>query len=114
MRVLTCTNCWRKRRCGHVRAVLDRPMSAVWEPASLIGTRLGSSIIEELLGVGGMGVVYLAQQEHPRRHVAIKVLRPQPTGDEQAQGVFLARFRREADASAALDHANIVPIYESG
>src|SRR5262249_19885449 len=55
-----------------------------------------------------------ARQERPHRRVAVKVLRPQGSGDEQARRVFLARFRREADASAALDHANIVPIFEFG
>ena len=61
-----------------------------------------------------MSAVYLAQQERPRRPVAIKVLRPQLLADARQWPLFLARFRREADATAALDHANIVPIYEFG
>ncbi len=61
-----------------------------------------------------MSAVYLAQQERPRRLVAIKVLRPQLLADARQWPLFLARFRREADATAALDHANIVPIYEFG
>ena len=61
-----------------------------------------------------MGAVYLARQERPRRHVAVKVLRPGIAADEDAWQIFLARFRREADAAAALDHANIIPIYEFG
>jgi serine/threonine protein kinase len=61
-----------------------------------------------------MGAVYLARQERPRRKVAVKVLAQQLTGDPRAWRVFLARFRREADATAALDSANIVPIYEFG
>jgi serine/threonine protein kinase len=89
-------------------------MSTVWNAATLIGTRLGSCVLERTLGVGGMGAVYLARQERPRRQVAVKVLRPLETGDPRAWSVFLARFRREADATAALDHANIVPIYEFG
>jgi serine/threonine protein kinase len=76
--------------------------------------RLGSCILEEPLGVGGMGAVYLARQERPHRQVAVKVLRPQLVSDPRALRVFLARFRHEADATAALDHANIVPIYEFG
>ncbi len=75
---------------------------------------LGSCRIERRLGVGGMSAVYLAQQERPRRHVAVKVLRPQLLADARQWPLFLARFRREADATAALDHANIVPIYEFG
>jgi serine/threonine-protein kinase len=82
-----------------------------WNANVLIGTRLGSSTLERPLGVGGMGAVYLASQERPRRHVAVKVLRPGLAADENAWRIFLARFRREADAAAALEHANIVPIY---
>jgi tRNA A-37 threonylcarbamoyl transferase component Bud32 len=76
--------------------------------------QLGSCVLEEPLGVGGMGAVYLARQQRPHRQVAVKVLRPQLASDPRALRVFLARFRREADATAALDHANIVPIYEFG
>lgn len=61
-----------------------------------------------------MSAVYLARQERPRRHVALKVLRPQLALDREQWPLFLARFRREADAMAALDHANITPIYEFG
>lgn len=76
--------------------------------------RLGSCVLEKPLGIGGMGAVYLARQERPRRPVAVKVLRPQLAVNPEAWRVFLARFRLEADATAALDHANIVPIYEFG
>ena len=89
-------------------------MSQLWDPEALRGARLGSCIIEQPLGVGGMGAVYLAQQERPRRQVALKVLPPQLATDPEAWRIFLARFRLEADATAALDHANIVPIYEFG
>jgi serine/threonine protein kinase len=81
---------------------------------ALLGRTLGSSRLERRLGVGGMGAIYLAQQERPRRQVAVKVLRPQALADAKQWPLFLARFRREADATAALDHANIVPIYEFG
>ncbi len=80
----------------------------------LIGARLGSCLIERPLGVGGMSTVYLARQERPRRLVALKVLRPQLAPGRDQWPLFLARFRREADAMAALDHANITPIYEFG
>jgi serine/threonine protein kinase len=85
-----------------------------WNPNELLGAQLGSCKLERLLGAGGMGAVYLAQQLRPRRQVAVKVLRPQGATDPQAWRVFLARFRREADAAAGLDHANIVPIFEFG
>ncbi len=76
--------------------------------------RLGSCTLERPLGVGGMGAVYLARQERPRRQVAIKVLRPQLASDAQNWPIFLERFKREADATAALDQNHIVPIYAFG
>lgn len=85
-----------------------------WNADTLNGMRLGTCLLESPLGVGGMGAVYLARQERPHRRVAVKVLRPQLATDPEAWSTFLARFRREADATAALDHANIVPIYEFG
>jgi len=85
-----------------------------WQAESLIGMRLGSCTLERPLGIGGMGAVFRARQERPRRQVAVKVLRPQLASDAQNWPIFMARFQREADATAALDHANIVPIYEFG
>jgi serine/threonine protein kinase len=79
----------------------------------LLGQTLGTCTLKRLIGRGGMGAVYLAQQSRPRRTVAVKVLLPnliEPGPREE----FLARFRREADAIAALDHINIMPIYEYG
>jgi hypothetical protein len=89
-------------------------MSDDWNANTLVGARLGSCVLERVLGAGGMGAVYLARQVRPHRAVAVKVLRTDPDLDPRAWAVFLARFRREADATAALDHANIIPIYEFG
>jgi serine/threonine protein kinase len=61
-----------------------------------------------------MGAVYLAQQSRPRRTVAVKVLLPELFSNPAGFSEFLARFRREADSIAALDHINIMPIYEYG
>ncbi len=61
-----------------------------------------------------MGAVFLARQERPHRYVAVKVIHRHLASDPQAWTLFMARFQREADATAALDHANIVPIYEFG
>jgi serine/threonine protein kinase len=89
-------------------------MSEDWNANTLVGARLGSCVLERVLGAGGMGAVYLARQVRPHRAVAVKVLCTDPDLDPRAWAVFLARFRREADATAALDHANIIPIYEFG
>ncbi|NIL99842.1 MAG: protein kinase, partial [Acidobacteria bacterium] len=62
------------------------------------------------LGEGGMGVVYEAEQQHPRRRVAIKVVRGGQFVDEQR----VRMFQREADTLARLKHPNIGGIYESG
>ena len=78
----------------------------------LIGTNLGNCTIERIIGQGGMGAVYLAQQSRPTRTVAVKVLIPAPGLDPDQQVIFLERFRREADTVAKLEHNNILPIYE--
>ncbi|WP_280380839.1 serine/threonine-protein kinase [Nocardia wallacei] len=64
--------------------------------------------IERVLGAGGMGTVYLAR--HPRlpRSVALKVL------DRAADAEFRARFDREAELAARLDHPNVAEIYDRG
>ncbi len=79
----------------------------------LIGRALGTCTLKRLIGRGGMGAVYLAQQSRPRRTVAVKVLLPHLV-EVRPREEFLARFRREADAIAALDQINIMPIYEYG
>ncbi len=86
----------------------------VIESNLLLGHSLGTCTLQSLLGRGGMGAVYLAQQSRPRRAVAVKVLMPGLLLETRIRAEFLARFRREADAIAALDHINIMPIYEYG
>src|SRR5215475_340955 len=97
-----------------MRAKDRMAMSTRGSTDELIGAQLGSCRLERPLGAGSMGVVYLARQERPRRQVAVKVLRPRPGVDRHAWPTFLANFRHEADAAAALDHSNIVPIYHYG
>jgi len=82
--------------------------------SQLSGKTLGTFTLQRLLGRGGMGAVYLAQQSRPRRTVAVKVLLPELFQNSTGFNEFLVRFRREADAIAALDHINIMPIYEYG
>jgi hypothetical protein len=78
----------------------------------ILGTTLGNCTIERIIGHGGMGAVYLAQQSRPARTVAVKVLIPVTGLDLEQQRIFLERFRREADTVAKLEHKNILPLYE--
>jgi hypothetical protein len=69
----------------------------------------GYEVVREL-GRGGMGVIYLALQQEPRRFVALKmILAGEHAGPEQ-----LARFRTEAEAAARLQHPNIITIHQVG
>jgi len=65
--------------------------------------------IQRLLGRGGMGVVYLARQRNPERHVALKVIRP-----ELATPTWIRRLRHEAQVLAILNHPGIAHFYEMG
>jgi serine/threonine protein kinase len=66
--------------------------------------------IRGVLGQGGMGIVYLAWHVKLKRLVALKMIR----GDTHATPEQLTRFRREAEAVARLQHANVVQVYEVG
>ncbi|MBI2976765.1 MAG: protein kinase [Chloroflexi bacterium] len=72
--------------------------------------KFGRYEIERELGRGGMAVVYLARDPYVKRQVAVKVLPHQFTSDPQ----FRARFQREAEIIAALEHPHIVPIHDYG
>jgi serine/threonine protein kinase len=81
---------------------------------ALSGKVLGTCTLQTLIGRGGMGAVFLAQQSRPRRQVAVKVLLPMLPLQPYQQAAFLKRFRRETDAIALLVHPNIVPVHEYG
>jgi serine/threonine protein kinase/Tol biopolymer transport system component len=66
--------------------------------------------IDGLLGRGGMGVVYRAEHLRLHRPVALKLLAPEIAEDER----FRARFLRESELAASIDHPNIIPIYDAG
>jgi tRNA A-37 threonylcarbamoyl transferase component Bud32 len=74
----------------------------------LAGKTIGKYRLVEKLGQGGMAQVYKAYQPDLDRYIAVKILHPHLTGDPE----FEARFRREARAVAALEHPNIVRIYD--
>jgi serine/threonine-protein kinase len=76
----------------------------------LTGRKLGDYRLLRRLGRGGMGQVYLAEQESLQRQVAVKVLHPNLATDS----TYVQRFIHEARAAARLTHANIVQIYEVG
>lgn len=73
------------------------------------GLVLGSYVILERIGQGGMGTVYKAQHREMKRVVAIKVLAPHLTKTPEG----LKRFQREVRAAAALNHPNIVTAYDA-
>src|SRR5262249_61745157 len=77
---------------------------------TLVGTQLGPYHVLSLLGAGGMGEVYRAEDTRLERLVAIKVLPDGAAASPQAR----ERFRREAKAASALNHPNICTIYDVG
>lgn len=93
--------------CG--AALLAEGSSGSKDP--LIGRTVGGSyVLQEIVGVGGMGRVYRAEQSTLGRTVAIKVIHPHLLGDDQT----VARFYTEARASSRLNHPNSVSIIDFG
>ena len=78
---------------------------------ALVGTVLeGRFHVEQLLGEGGMGRVYIAEEKRLQRRCALKVLLPELAGDKDC----VERFLREAQAIAQIHHENVVDIYHLG
>jgi eukaryotic-like serine/threonine-protein kinase len=77
---------------------------------SLVGKRLGHYSVRSLLGAGGMGEVYLAQDTHLNRPVGLKLIPTHLMTDPER----VRRFRQEALAASALNHPNIITVYEIG
>ncbi|MHC5114694.1 MAG: serine/threonine protein kinase, partial [Planctomycetota bacterium] len=82
------------------------PRTAPW---SLVGAMVGGYEVLDILGEGGMGMVYRARQAHPERCVALKVVRPGLVGERT-----LRRFELEADVLGRLQHPGIACIYDAG
>src|SRR5258708_40100934 len=77
-------------------------------PPSLAGKKLGHYEIVVPLGEGGMGVVYKARDTHLDRFVALKTLRHEVVANPERR----RRFVKEAKAASALNHPNIVHVYD--
>ena len=77
---------------------------------ALVGKVIGHYRIESLIGVGGMGEVYLGRDERLGRKAALKLLPDSLTTDETQ----LSRFKNEARSASALNHPNILTVYEIG
>ena len=74
------------------------------------GTQIASYRLGEQVGWGGMAAVYRARDVRLDRWVALKILAPEVTGDES----FRQRFAFESKAAAAVDHPNIIPVFDAG
>jgi eukaryotic-like serine/threonine-protein kinase len=83
---------------------------------TLIGTSIGGYTLRRILGSGGMGTVYLAEDPTIGQQVAIKVVRTDPEDFLDASSIAIAaeRFKQEARAVASLDHLHILPLYRYG
>jgi serine/threonine protein kinase/WD40 repeat protein len=103
------------KACAKSGEFLERPLAQLPEeirsaPIELMPERVGPYRILKELGEGGMGVVYLAQQETPvRRQVALKIIKP---GLDTKQ--IIARFEAERQVLAMMDHPNIAKVLEAG
>ncbi|MEU9477005.1 serine/threonine-protein kinase [Streptomyces sp. NPDC048191] len=79
-------------------------------PSGLIGAEIAGYRVERELGRGGMAVVYCARDLRLGRTVALKLLAPEYTRND----AFRRRFVQESRVAAAIDHPNIVPVFEAG
>jgi WD40 repeat protein/tRNA A-37 threonylcarbamoyl transferase component Bud32 len=93
---------------GPMLETLEREVDEQINPAP-VPISIGRYRILEVLGEGGMGTVYKAEQDHPRRIVALKVIR-----SDSLSRQMLRRFRHEAEVLGQLKHPGIAQIFETG
>ena len=79
-------------------------------PELPLGSVFAGCRVDELIGHGDMGAVYRAEELALQRAVALKLLLPEYSRDER----FRERFRRESKIAAAIDHPNVIPIFDAG
>jgi hypothetical protein len=79
-------------------------------PGLTMGATIAGYRVDGLAGHGGMGVVYRATQLSLARTVALKLIAPELASDQR----FRERFKRESRLAAAIDHPNVLPVYEAG
>ncbi|PAY15419.1 hypothetical protein CKO51_31920 [Rhodopirellula sp. SM50] len=79
-------------------------------PHSFESEHVADYRVVDVIGVGGMGIVYRAEDPRLRRTVALKVMKPEVAANQAAR----KRFLREAESAARIDHENIVTIYQVG
>ena len=96
---------------GSLTLATTLPATASHEGAVRPGTTIGRFVVTKQLGVGGMGVVYAADDPELGRQVAVKVLRGQVARDS---ALATKRIMREARLTARVSHPNVVSIYEVG
>jgi serine/threonine protein kinase len=83
-------------------------------PETLNGTVLGTCTLQQMVGRGGLGVVFRAQQTPSSQSVALKVLLPSAALSPEQRTLFLQRFRRDMAVVTTLAHAHILPVLEYG
>src|SRR5437879_6599094 len=84
--------------------------TAASQPTEHVGSQIGPYKLLEQIGEGGMGLVYMAEQQRPvRRLVALKLIKP---GMDSKQ--VIARFEAERQALAMMDHPNIAKVLDAG
>src|SRR5262249_39501588 len=84
--------------------------SSVLESSAVIGTTVGSYRIQDKLGEGGMGAVYLAEHTLIGRRAAVKVLLPELSNNQE----IVNRFFNEARSTAQIKHPGLIDIYDFG
>jgi len=106
--VSACPKC--QNRTAEIKAGIGAIAEASTPPNLSIPATIGSYRIQRRLGEGGMGIVYEAEQQAPKRLVAIKVVR----GGRHVDGYHIKLFEREAQTLARLKHPSIAAIYHGG